>query len=107
VATQIKNILFKEGLFNEIEVIPIADTIAKHRDNITLPHRDSFYNIFWYQKGSAIHFVDFKPIKVKPNSILFVDKNRVQILTRKVVMMANFYFLQIVFLISSRITASI
>jgi AraC family transcriptional activator of pobA len=83
VATQIKNILFKKGLSNEIEVIPIADTIAKHRENMTLPHRDSFYNIFWYQKGNATHFVDFKPIKVKPNSILFVDKNRVQMLDPK------------------------
>jgi AraC family transcriptional activator of pobA len=82
-ATQIKNILFKKGLSNEIEVIPIADTIAKHHDNITIPHRDSFYNIFWYQKGSATHFVDFKPIKVKHNSILFVDKNRVQMLDPK------------------------
>lgn len=83
VGTQIKNILFKKGLSNEIEVISIAETIAKHHANITLPHRDNFYNIFWYQKGNAIHFVDFKPINVKPNSILFVDRNRVQMLDPK------------------------
>jgi AraC family transcriptional activator of pobA len=83
VSSQIKNILFKTGLTNEIEIIPIADTLTKHRKNITLPHRDSFYNVFWYQQGSATHFVDFEPITVKPNSILFVDKNRVQMLDPK------------------------
>jgi hypothetical protein len=72
VSTQIKNILFKKGLPNEIEVIPIADTIAKHRDNITLPHRDSFYNIFWYQKGTATHFVDFFFLL-----IIFLTSNRI------------------------------
>ena len=82
-ASDIKSILFKKGLSNEIEIIPIADTILKHRDNITLPHRDTFYNIFWYQKGSAYHLVDFKPIKVKTNSILFVNKHRVQMLDPK------------------------
>jgi AraC family transcriptional activator of pobA len=83
-ANEIKNILFKKGLSLEIEIIPIAETILTHRDNITLPHRDYFYNIFWYQKGSACHVVDFKPIKVKTNSILFVNKHRVQMLDPKV-----------------------
>ena len=40
-ATQIKNILFKEGLPMEIEVIPIAATLLKHRENIAIPHRDN------------------------------------------------------------------
>jgi AraC family transcriptional activator of pobA len=82
-ANEIKNILFKKGLSLEIEIIPIAETVLTHRDNITLPHRDYFYNIFWYQKGSASHVVDFKPIQVKTNSILFVNKHRVQMLDPK------------------------
>jgi AraC family transcriptional activator of pobA len=82
-AREIKSILFKKGLSLEIEIIPIAETISKHRTNITLPHRDNFYNIFWYQKGSASHVVDFKPIQVKTNSILFVNKHRVQMLDPK------------------------
>jgi AraC family transcriptional activator of pobA len=66
-----------------MEIISIADTFLKHRDNIAFPHRDNFYNIFWYQKGTANHFVDFKPVKVRPNSILFVNKHRVQMLDPK------------------------
>ena len=80
---QIKSILFKQGLSIEMEIISIADIFLNHRDNIAFPHRDNFYNIFWYQKGMANHFVDFKPIKVKANSILFVNKHRVQMLDPK------------------------
>lgn len=80
---QIKKILFKKSLSLEIEIIPIAKTFSNHHNTIAIPHRDNFYNIFWYQKGTANHLVDFKPIKVKPNSILFVNKNRVQMLDPK------------------------
>jgi AraC family transcriptional activator of pobA len=82
-AKQIKSILFKEGLPLEIEIIPIAATLLKHRENIAFPHRDNYYNIFYYQRGTACHIVDFKPIKVKANSLLFVNKNRVQMLDPK------------------------
>jgi len=82
-ATQIKSILFKEGLPIEIEIIPIAATLLNHHENIAFPHRDNYYNIFWYQKGTANHVIDFKPIKVKANSLLFVNKNRVQMLDAK------------------------
>ena len=78
--SQIKSISFRKGLSNEIEIISIADTVAKHRNNIVLPHRDNYYNIFWYQKGSATHLIDFKPIQIRENSLLFVNKNRIQTL---------------------------
>ena len=79
----IKRISFKEGLAFEIEVISIADTLSKHHDNIAYPHRDNYYNIFLYQKGTANHIVDFKEINVKPYTLLFVNKNRVQMLDPK------------------------
>lgn len=82
-AGQIKNILFKESLSMEIEIIPIAKTFLNHHDTIAIPHRDNFYNIFWYQKGTANHLVDFKPVKVKANTLLFVNKDRVQMLDPK------------------------
>jgi AraC-like DNA-binding protein len=80
---KIKRISFKEGLPLEIEVISIADTLSKHHNNIAFPHRDNYYNIFFYQKGKANHIVDFKSIEVQPNSFVFVNKNRVQMLDPK------------------------
>ncbi|HEY8957656.1 helix-turn-helix transcriptional regulator [Chitinophaga sp.] len=73
--TQVK---FKAGLPLEIEIISIADTVAKHRDTITIPHRAEFYHIFWVQKGIAEYLIDFEPVKVKGPSFLFVNKDRVQ-----------------------------
>jgi AraC family transcriptional regulator, transcriptional activator of pobA len=79
----IKRISFKEGLPLEIEIISIANTLSKHHNNIAYPHRDNYYNIFFYQKGKANHVIDFKSIKVNPNSLVFVNKNRVQMLDPK------------------------
>ncbi|CDF79283.1 transcriptional regulator, AraC family [Formosa agariphila KMM 3901] len=51
---------------------------AKSFDELTVPHRTEFYQIIWFKKGSPKHMVDFNPIDIKPNSLLFVDKNSVQ-----------------------------
>ena len=62
----------------EIEVLPIADTVLKHHQTITNPHRAEFYHIFWVQKGTAEYLIDFEPVKLKASSFLFVNKDRVQ-----------------------------
>lgn len=76
----ITRVEFKKGLAVEIEVIPVAETISKHVKEITVPHRTEFYNIFWIQKGKAEYLIDFKPVQVKANSFLFVNKDRVKAL---------------------------
>jgi AraC family transcriptional regulator, transcriptional activator of pobA len=72
--SEIRKVKFKSGLPLEIEVIPIADTVVKHHQTITTPHRAEFYHIFWVQKGSAEYLVDFEPVKLKAGSFLFVNK---------------------------------
>jgi AraC family transcriptional regulator, transcriptional activator of pobA len=74
----IRQLKFKAGLPLEIEVIPIAETVSKHYETITNPHRAEFYHIFWVQKGTAEYLVDFAPVKLKAGSFLFVNKDRVQ-----------------------------
>lgn len=76
-ASDIKKYAFKQGLPLEMEIIPIAKTFSVHSANITTPHRTNFYHVIWIQKGSPTHLVDFKPIKVPPNSFLFINKERV------------------------------
>lgn len=76
--SSINHVKFKAGLPLEIEVLPIADTVSKHRQTITNPHRAEFYHIFWVQKGRADYLIDFEPVRVKAGSFLFVNKNRVQ-----------------------------
>ena len=76
--SEINQVKFKAGLALEIEVLPIADTVLKHHQTITIPHRAEFYHIFWIQKGIAKYLVDFEPVVVKANSFLFINKDRVQ-----------------------------
>ncbi|AIM60401.1 AraC family transcriptional regulator [Cellulophaga lytica] len=69
---------FKEGLPQEFELVNLADLYNNFFDDLIVPHRADFYQIIWFKKGNPKHMVDFNPIDIKPNSILFVDKNSVQ-----------------------------
>ena len=81
--SEINHVKFKSGLPLEIEVLPIADTVLKHHQTITTPHRAEFYHIFWVQKGTAEYLVDFEPVKLKAGSFLFVNKDRVQAIDQR------------------------
>ncbi|QHI36229.1 HTH-type transcriptional regulator ChbR [Kordia antarctica] len=70
---------FKEGLPQEFEIIGFDFLFNEFPDDVTKPHRTEFYQILWFQKGSPTHLVDFNPIKIKPNSLLFINKNSVQL----------------------------
>ena len=74
---------FKVGLPQEFEIIDFDLLFNEFSEEIKKPHRAEFYQILWFQKGSPTHIVDFNPIKIKPNSLLFVNKNSVQIFDNK------------------------
>lgn len=74
---------FKEGLPQEFEIIDFNLLFNEFSEEIKRPHRAEFYQILWFQKGSPTHFVDFNPIKIKPNSLLFVNKNSIQVFDNK------------------------
>ena len=69
---------FKQGLPQEFEVIDINLLFENFSKAMTSPHRAEFYQIIWFQKGSPTHIVDFKPLKVKPNTLVFINKGAVQ-----------------------------
>ena len=74
---------FKEGLPQEFEIIDFDLLFTEFSEEIKKPHRVDFYQIFWFQKGSSTHVVDFKPIKIESNSLLFINKNSVQLFDTK------------------------
>jgi AraC-like DNA-binding protein len=69
---------FKSGFKHELEVLSLASLYASHRQTVTLPHRTNFYHIFWFINGPHTHQVDFKPVSIKKNTLLFVNKEQVQ-----------------------------
>lgn len=74
----IKKYSFKQGLPQEFELIRIGQLYHEHTKTLTSPHRTGFYHILWFQEGSPKHMVDFNPIEIRPNSILFLPKDTVQ-----------------------------
>ncbi len=76
--TDIKKYDFKAGLPQEFEIVDIAELYKDFKDTLTTTHRTGFYHIIWFQQGSPTHLVDFNPIKIKPNTLLFLNKDTVQ-----------------------------
>lgn len=74
----IKKYAFKPGFQHEFEIIDLNLLFNKLSKEKQIPHRADFYHIFWFQEGRTNHNVDFKSIEIKPNSLLFVNKNSVQ-----------------------------
>jgi len=69
---------FKPGLLQELEIVDLAKLYAESRDIITTTHRAKFYHIIWFQNGNSMHLVDFKPVTITPNTLLFINKDTVQ-----------------------------
>jgi AraC family transcriptional activator of pobA len=69
---------FKSGFKHELEVLSLASLYANHKKDITHPHRANFYHIFWFSNGPHIHHIDFQPVSIKKNTLLFVNKEQVQ-----------------------------
>lgn len=69
---------FKSGLPLEFEITDIQELYHQCTDALVKPHRTNFYHILWIQKGTNTHNIDFTPIELKPNSLLFINKNSVQ-----------------------------
>jgi AraC family transcriptional regulator, transcriptional activator of pobA len=66
---------FKQGLPQEFELVGIGQLYNNFSDLLTTPHRIGFYHILWFQEGSPTHLVDFNPVKILPNTILFLNKD--------------------------------
>jgi len=74
----IKRYDFKPVLPQEFEVIDIGELYKNSKGTLTTTHRTGFYHILWFQQGSPTHLVDFNPIKIKPNTLIFLNKDIVQ-----------------------------
>lgn len=71
----IKKYDFKSGLPQEFEIVDLSELYTKSKHILTHLHRTGFYHIIWFQDCNVTHLVDFKPIKIKPNSLLFLNKD--------------------------------
>jgi AraC family transcriptional activator of pobA len=88
----------KNELSFEFEIIDIAETFKHYKDLLIAPHRAEFYHVFWFKSGEPTHMLDFFPVKIKPNSFLFINKNTVRVFdskrkyTGKAILFTDFFF---------------
>lgn len=71
----IKKYSFSQDKPQQIEVISLLELMLKHKKMLTQPHRTNFYHIFFFDKCTPTHTVDFNPIKINGKSLLFINKN--------------------------------
>ena len=76
-ADEIKKLKFKRNAELQIEVVALLTLTTVKKDHLITPHRTNFYHVFLFENCQPIHYIDFKPIKVEPYSLLFIDKDRV------------------------------
>lgn len=74
---KIKKYEFKPGLKHEFEVFDLDERVKAASEMMAVPHRAQFYQILWIEKGSGTHYVDFKPITIRDNSVVFISVNSV------------------------------
>ncbi len=80
---EIKSYKFKLDLQQEFEILPIKDLYIKCGKMMTIPHRTDFYQILWFIKGNLTHLIDFEPVNIAPNTVLFLNKSIVQKFDKK------------------------
>lgn len=71
----INNFTFKSGLNIEFEIISVKDLYKENREMITTPHRTTFYHIIWFKDYPTTHLVDFNPVHISKNALLFLNKD--------------------------------
>ncbi|MFL9483242.1 AraC family transcriptional regulator [Chitinophagaceae bacterium LWZ2-11] len=76
-ASSIKKYSFKPGFPIEIEMLSLPPQLIKDPCTLTKPHRTEFYHILWVKEGAPTHIIDFKPVKLQPGSLLFINKDKV------------------------------
>ncbi|KAA3632544.1 MAG: AraC family transcriptional regulator [Bacteroidetes bacterium] len=71
----IKKYQFKNGLKLEFEILDMSKVFESYKRVMTVPHRAQFYHVLWVEKGEGTHFVDFHPVTIEDNSIIFIAHN--------------------------------
>lgn len=69
---------FKEGLPHEFEIAELGQLYHEFPEILTTSFRTGFYHIIWFKKGRPDFLVDFKPITITPDTLLFLSKDTVQ-----------------------------
>ncbi len=94
----IKKYPFKEGLGLEFEILDLSKVLEMKREMMIIPHRAQFHHVLLIEKGAGIHHIDFNPVKIEDNSMLFIPHNSVNLYDKqglyegKAILFTNSFF---------------
>lgn len=94
----IKKYQFKKDLNLEFEILDLSTIFQEKKKMMIEPHRAQFYHILWIEKGSGTHFVDFNPVTIENNTIIFIPHNCVNVFDKngvyegKIILFTNNFF---------------
>ena len=71
----IKKIQFKQSLELEFEIKDLHQLFSKSKNMMAIPHRAQFYHILWIEKGRGTHYIDFNPVTIEDNTLIFIPHN--------------------------------
>jgi AraC-like DNA-binding protein len=75
--SDIQRYAFKEEAKIGFEIVDLGEVYARHKAQMTVPHRTDFYHILWVESGMKKHFVDFQTIDLEPFTLVFINKDAV------------------------------
>lgn len=61
----------------QLTIYRLKAYLKKFKDQTTIPHKHSFYQIIYFKKGTGKHFIDHKEYKVEDETLFLIDKNQV------------------------------
>lgn len=71
---------FIDSLNVPFNLVPLEKELGY---DISIPHRHTYYEIFFFIHGGGIHEIDFEAIEVKSLSIHFISPGQIHLLKRK------------------------
>ncbi|MGN7863653.1 helix-turn-helix domain-containing protein [Chryseobacterium sp. 22458] len=81
---EIKRYQFKTDLQFEFEIVKLQDLYHTSKRIMTVPHRTNFYHIVWFKNGGYNHLVDFEPVEIESNTIIFLSRHKIHSFDEKV-----------------------
>lgn len=69
--------MFTVNKIQQINTTTIRERLSRKPHKLFQPHRTDFFIIYLFTEGNGTHIVDFEPIEVKTNHILFISKGQI------------------------------
>jgi len=69
--------LYTVNKLQQINTTTISERLGRKPHKLYQPHRTQFFQIYLFTEGHGQHIVDFEPLEIVPNHMLFISQGQV------------------------------